>query len=499
MSFDRLVLRKGLRVVGCLLLCALFPGASFAAVQQPGYPVPAIIGPTNPQSVSPGGGDFTLHVYGANFITGSVVNWNKQPRVTTYVSGHELDAQILAADIANNTAGMVTVTTTSPNGPIPSSTWFQVEVHVPTTGFTLIGQDPPRGQPFVGALMVADVNGDGKLDLADGGSWSHFGQIQTVINQGDGTFALGPLAAGNYFGQGPNAMGDFNGDGIPDLLYMRGNIKSPLPLKFGIDFGKGDGNFTPGPSFGSFGPANTTLPLNSAALGDFNRDGTLDVAAVGNTRTGVMIYLNNGDGTFRPNGYAIVGQAPQYMISGDFNGDGILDLATVAYDASFTFLQLGLLLGNGDGTFQRVRYLANDISDTSFHAIVASDFNGDGKLDMVYNDGSQLVLLIGIGDGTFQKPVYISPSINFGDIVAGDFNSDGKTDLLVYAGYAQHTGGHGFYGKVALLMGNGDGTFAPPMVQNVPNIPNGPSIIGDLNNDGLLDLAFGGIFVFLQQ
>ncbi len=112
----------------CRLLFAIACAVSFvvptvfAATSQPGYPVPQIIGPTNPTAVVPGGPGFTLRVFGANFINGSVVNWNGSPRTTTFFSGHELDAQILGADIASNTAGMITVTTTSPNGPIISST-----------------------------------------------------------------------------------------------------------------------------------------------------------------------------------------------------------------------------------------------------------------------------------------------------------------------------------------------------------------------------------------
>src|SRR5260370_17638511 len=62
-------------------------------------PIPQIVGPTRPSAVLPGGPDFTLHVYGANFMPNAIVNWNGQPRTTTYVSGHELDAQILASDI----------------------------------------------------------------------------------------------------------------------------------------------------------------------------------------------------------------------------------------------------------------------------------------------------------------------------------------------------------------------------------------------------------------
>jgi hypothetical protein len=73
-------------------------------------PVPQIVGPVKPMAVAPGGGGFTVTVYGANFVPGAVVNWNYQPRSTTFVSAHELQAQILATDIVKNTAGLISVT-----------------------------------------------------------------------------------------------------------------------------------------------------------------------------------------------------------------------------------------------------------------------------------------------------------------------------------------------------------------------------------------------------
>src|SRR5580704_7037265 len=94
-------------------------------------PVPQIVGPVKPMAVAPGGGDFTLNVYGANFVPGAVVNWNYQARATTYISGHELQAQILSTDIAHNTAGYITVVNPAPGGGNSSASWAQVEVHEP--------------------------------------------------------------------------------------------------------------------------------------------------------------------------------------------------------------------------------------------------------------------------------------------------------------------------------------------------------------------------------
>jgi hypothetical protein len=104
-----------------------------AAASAQNNPIPQIVGPVHPDAVAPGSGAFTLSVYGANLVPGAVVNWNYQPRTTTYVSAHELQAQILATDVAQNTAGYITVTNPPPGGGSSSASWAQVEVHAPVS------------------------------------------------------------------------------------------------------------------------------------------------------------------------------------------------------------------------------------------------------------------------------------------------------------------------------------------------------------------------------
>ncbi|HEY6765250.1 MAG TPA: hypothetical protein VI386_10780 [Candidatus Sulfotelmatobacter sp.] len=111
---------------------AVLVASLLAAVAWAQNPVPQIVVPVKPQAVAPGSGAFTLTVYGANFVSGAVVNWNYHPRSTTFVSAHEVRAQILASDIAKNTAGTVTVTNPAPGGGNSSASYAQVEVHAPT-------------------------------------------------------------------------------------------------------------------------------------------------------------------------------------------------------------------------------------------------------------------------------------------------------------------------------------------------------------------------------
>jgi len=156
---------------------------------------------------------------------------------------------------------------------------------------------------------------------------------------------------------------------------------------------------------------------------------------------------------------------------GDFNGDGKLDLIGVEGT------QLGWLQGNGDGTFQTPSTFYSLGGDTG--RIIAADLNGDGRLDVitVQDTVSTFTVLLGNGDGTFQTGVAY-PTGGGGGVI-GDFNADGKLDLALSDASTPST---------LLYLGNGDGTF-----QSALELPSGPfvfdSVAGDFNNDGKLDLV----------
>jgi hypothetical protein len=440
--------------------------------------------------VAPGGPDFTLTVYGANFIPASTVNWNRQPRTTTYVSAHELQAQILASDIALNTAGMITVTTTSPDGPITSSTYFQVEVHEPMPTMSPTENIVKAGfSGFAGG--VADFNNDGFLDLAGGADF---------LNDGDGLFHLGgiitdqeyPYAYGGDFG-------DFNGDGNVDYLYAFGSALQVQPLQMAVSFGNGDGTFTAGPRFGSFGITGPDIPY--AVVADFNQDGTLDAAVQAGGSWYLEMFLGNGDGTFLQSGTTYVGFNGRFLV-GDFSGDGKLDLLATeeehATDNSTQF-NLNIFLGNGDGTFQppqRIVVVPDAKGAFVAPTYIASDFNKDGKLDIAFsNYVGQIGILLGNGDGTFQPPIYYTVgSLIYFTFAIGDFNSDGNTDIVVQQTY--------YSNEFSILLGNGDGTFQKKQKVNTGGCTNCPFNVADFNNDGLLDFEFPGdeeYTVYLQQ
>jgi hypothetical protein len=468
--------------------------AGFAAAAN--NPVPTVVAPTIPQAVLPGSGEFTLAVYGANFVSGSVVNWNGQARATTFVSARELQGQILASDIAKATAGYITVTNPPPGGGVSSSSYAIVEVHVPTK---TISANQPTAYPVGGIPVAADFTSDGILDLATGTSDAE-GQVMLNVGNGDGTFQQAVQIGEHYL----NGMifGDFTGNGALDLVYGWQNAKSGIcgdiepnaPCYLRVLLGDGRGKFHGLPPFDR--NDNESGSASGIVVGDLNEDGILDLAVFDSGTIG-GVFLGKGDGTFTHTENFYLGG---YAVTADFNGDGILDLV-VEYGNS-----LYILIGNGDGTFQKSRRIATDkyMIGSNGPPLLVSDFNNDGISDLAFCDKSydqtgRIGVLLGKGDGTFRKPTYysVNNSSQAGlSFTAGDFNSDGNTDLIAATLGVNHE-------EFEVFWGNGNGTFQKGQEISIPENFSGEGgiVTGDFNSDGLLDfvMADGVLWVYIQK
>jgi|HubBroStandDraft_1064217.scaffolds.fasta_scaffold16673_2 hypothetical protein len=330
--------------------------------------------------------------------------------------------------------------------------------------------------PFPEFLTTADFNGDGKLDLAVVNNNNT--DLTILLGNGDGTFTAGTSYTAGYdqiwFDV---AAGDVNLDGKPDLvltshdLTVNGAVGAAQAMV--VMLGNGDGTFAAPVGYGT-----ATGPY-APVIADFNGDGNPDVAVSDESANVVYIFLGNGDGTFQNSINYAVGVTPEGMAVADFNGDGNVGVATansISNDAS-------ILLGNGNGTFQAARSFPGGSTGPE-PLIVLGDFNGDGKLDLA----SGGALALGNGDGTFQSFIGFGAGGDAGvtgGIVAGDFNNDGNLDLAVTT--LENSGLDN--NVVAVLLGNGNGTFQPEIEASSLILVPLYLAAGDFTGDGDLDLV----------
>jgi hypothetical protein len=323
--------------------------------------------------------------------------------------------------------------------------------------------------------VAADFNGDGIPDLAISDANSNQTLLAIFLGNGDGTFSAVPTSPTVGLYPDSIAVADFNHDGIADMA-----VTSVDQNTVTILLGNGDGTFsTASPSL-----ATGSTP-QSVASGDFNGDGLADLVVVRNGS--LLVYLGKGDGTFtQVSTSPATGPGPINVVVGDFNRDGIQDLAvTNSNDGTFSPSgSISILLGHGDGTFTPTSTLGTNGSPDG---LAAADFNGDGILDLTFTDYGNsstppIGVLIGNGDGTFQPAVmYSAPGLNFHSVVVQDFNQDGVADIAV---------GEFWHGEMSVLFGKGDGTFAAGLPLSAQaQLGSGYLATADFNGDGVPDLA----------
>ena len=375
------------------------------------------------------------------------------------------------------------------------------------------------------SVALGDLNQDGNIDLLAGGLSS----LHTWLGQGDGTFFNAP-AIGGWEDVSSIQIGDIDGDGAPDIALVDGQNLSVIPgsghgiflgdnviqqeasdispfMVAAADFngdhnqdilitdeeregsssygntraviywGTGDNVFRRGPILQT-----STLSNGYVITGDFNEDGFVDFALGQNP--GILIYINNGDGTFRaPAAFSTDNTGAGKLSAADINHDSHLDLIRLEYSpinnqfGQFSY-NIVIYTGYGNGTFQYSSSVSLDpLVPTD---VIVQDFNGDGLPDLAVSMdlGNTLRIYLNNGNGTFNSPMTSEVGIYQGGMTAQDFNHDGFMDLVIRD-----------IESIYLLLGNGDGTFQPPIAYGLGETGSGVMVSKDFNLDGRMDIA----------
>ena len=358
------------------------------------------------------------------------------------------------------------------------------------------------------SVAVADVNGDGKADLvvADRCQTGDVtcnnntnAEVGVLLGNGDGTFQTAVMYNSGGTEARCVAVADVNGDGKLDVIvghYNNTGNFSPV----GVLLGNGDGTFQTAVTYDSGG-----IKVFGLVVADLNGDGKADLVAAsrfGTTGLGTIgVLYGHGDGTFAaPVTYTTGGIYAQAVALADVNGDGHADLLVANQCPSVGICQqnndsvVGVLLGNGDGTFQAA--VPYSTGGQPAYWVATGDFNGDGHLDLVIANqcvtlgnctSGGVGVLLGNGDGTFGTAVtYPSSGKTANGVAVGDVDGDGKPDLVVVNYCADSSCANG---SVDLLLGNGDGTFQAPAPYAVGGTQSFMAALGDVDGDGRLDIV----------
>lgn len=309
-------------------------------------------------------------------------------------------------------------------------------------------------------VKLADLNGDGKLDLVRTN-----GGISVQLNQGNNTFA----AKVSYSTATSVELVDVNGDAKPDLLMPNGSVVE-------VRFNNGNGTFAAASTYATAGGS------AYVAAADLTGDGKADLAVVNTSANSLSILRNNGNGTFAAKVDYPTAASPGKVVAADMSGDNILDLVVGADNNR----NIDVAYNQGNGTFALADFTTSAADYTDY---LVKDLTGDGKADFAIFDGNPSNYVIAVkvnqGGGTFsaainQSVAYMaySPAIS---LEARDIEGDGKPDICVYALTMASFGLTS--GTMSVLFNRGNGAFGSQSDYLVAT-----RAVADFNNDGIMDV-----------
>ena len=315
------------------------------------------------------------------------------------------------------------------------------------------------------SVGVGDFNGDGDPDLAVANEFA--GSVSVLLGGAGGSFSAATTIATGGFPFAV-AVGDFNGDGDPDLA-----VADAFDGIISVLLGSTGGTFTGPTNFpaGSF-PA-------SVAVGDFNGDGDPDLAVTDQVTGEILVLRGTAGGGFTAPTTVGTATGPFSIAVGEFNGDGDPDLAVAEVPLFGSNPgRVLVLLGSAGATFTAPATVASGLDLVS---VAVGEFNGDGDPDLAVADQSpgEIMVLLGSTGGTFTGPTILTTDSGVSAVAVADFNRDGDPDLAVT---------NVNLSRVSVLLGSTGGTFTAPTNFAVGSTQTSV-VAADFNGDGKPDLA----------